>query len=157
MHKRSICMVQIILLMALERGFPWKPMKPPGSTTGISLLPVDVIILLPVRNEKGSNHLGFVALQNKSNLWVIKYSKYVNYHPELFSATGKLGCHLTCSDDQEFQFLYHSKLNNYIHDLTPSSMLNISSQTAYENVVFTQEEATALRHFLFQYWVSSLI
>ena len=110
------------------------------------------IPLLPVCNEKQPNCFKIVALQNKSNSWVIKYNKNVNYHPELISATGKLGCQLTCSD--EFQFLYHYELNNYVHDLTPSSVLNISSQTAYQNVVFTQEEATALRHFLFQYHVS---
>ena len=110
------------------------------------------IPLLPVCNEKGSNRFRIVALQNKYNSRVIKYNKNANYHPELISATGKLGCHLTCSD--EFRFLYHPELNNYVHDLTPSSVLNISSQTAYQNVVFTQEEATALRHFLFQYPVS---
>ena len=109
------------------------------------------IPLLPVCNEKDSNRFRIVALQNKSNSRVIKYNKNVNYHPELISATGKLGCHLTCSE--EFQFLYHSELNNYVHDLTPSSVLNISSQTTYQNVVFTQKEATALRYFLFQYRV----
>ena len=107
------------------------------------------IPLLPVCNEKDSNRFRIVALQNISSSRVIKYNKNVNNHPELISATGKLGCHLICSE-----FLYHSELNNYVHDLTPSSVLNISSQTAYQNVVFTQEEATALRHFLFQYHVS---
>ena len=107
------------------------------------------IPLLPVCNEKDSNAFKIVALQNKSNSRVIKYSKNVNCHPELISATGKLGCYLTCSE--EFPFLYHSELDDYVHDLIPSSVLNISSQTAYQNVVFTQEEATALRHFLFQY------
>ena len=107
------------------------------------------IPLLPICNEKDSNGFKIVSLQNKNNSRVIKYSKNIIYHPELISATGKLGCHLTCSD--EFQFLYHSELNNYVHDLTPSSVLNISSQTTYQNVIFTQEEATALRHFLFQY------
>ena len=109
------------------------------------------IPLLPVCNEKDSNSFKIVALQNKNYSQVIKYSKNIIYHPELISATGKLGCHLTCSD--EFQFLYHSELNNYVHDLTPSSVLNISSQTTYQNFVFTQEEATALRHFLLQYHV----
>ena len=83
---------------------------------------------------------------------MIKYNKNINYHPDLISAAGKLGCYLTCSD--EFQFLYHSELNNYVHDLTPSSVLNISSQTTYQNVTFTQGEATALRNFLFQYRVN---
>ena len=110
------------------------------------------IPLLPVCNGKDSNGFKIVALQNKSSSRVIKYNKNVNYHPELISATGKLGCYLTCSD--EFQFLYHSELNNYVHDLTPSSVLNISSQTTYQNVAFTQGEATALRNFLFQYRVN---
>ena len=106
------------------------------------------IPLIPVCNEKDSNGFKIVALKDKSNSRVIKYNKSINYHPELISATGKLGCYLTCSD--EFQFLYHSELNSYVHDLTPSSVLNISSQTTYQNVVFTQEEAKALRNFLFQ-------
>ena len=107
------------------------------------------IPLLPVCNKKDSNGFKIVALQNKRNSQVIKYDKNITYHPELISATGKLGCYLTCYE--EFQFLYHRELNNYVHDLTPSSVLNISSKTAYQDVVFTQEEATALRHFLFQY------
>ena len=110
------------------------------------------IPLLPICNGKDSNGFKIVALQNKSSSRVIKFSKSINYHPELISATGKLGCYLTCSG--EFQFLYHSELNNYIHDLTPSSVLNISSQTSYQNVIFTQEEAKALRHFLFQYHIN---
>ena len=111
------------------------------------------IPLLPVCNEKDSNRFKIVALKSKENSQVIKYNKNnINYHPELISATGKLGCHLTCSD--EFQFLYHSELNNYVLNLTSSSVLNISSQTAYQNIVFTEEEAKALRHFLFQYQVS---
>ena len=106
------------------------------------------IPLIPTCNEKDSNGFKIVALQNKSSSRVIKYNKNINYHPELISAAGKLGCYLTCSD--EFQFFYHSELNNYVHDLTPSSVLNISSQSTYQNVVFTQEEAKALRNFLFQ-------
>ena len=119
--------------------------------SGYSLSYFTGIPLLPVCNEKDSNGFKVVALQYKNNSRVIKYNKNIHYHPELISATGKLGCHLTCSD--EFQFLYHSELDNYIHDLTPSSVLNISSPT-YQNVVFTQQEAKVLRHFLFQYRIS---
>ena len=110
------------------------------------------IPLLPVCNGKDSNGFKIVALQNKSSSRVIKYNKNINYHPDLISATGKLGCYLTCSD--KFQFLYHFELTNYVHDLTPSSVLNISSQTIYQNVTFTQGEASALRTFLFQYRVN---
>ena len=112
------------------------------------------IPLLPVSNGKDSNGFKVVPLQNINNSRVIKYIKNIN--SEFISATEKLGCHLTCSD--EFQFLNHSELNNYVHDLTSSSVLNISSQTAYQNVVFTEEEATALRHFLFQdsFYLSSI-
>ena len=105
------------------------------------------IPLLPVCNGKDANRFKIVALQNKNDLQVIKYNKNTNYYPELISATVKLGCYLTSSD--EFQFLYHFELNGYVHDLTPSSVLDISYQTTYQDVAFTQEEAIALRHFLF--------
>ena len=107
------------------------------------------IPLVPVCNEKTGNGFKVVALQNKNNSKVIKYNKYTIHHPEVITATGKLGCHLTCFE--EFQFLYHPELIYYVHDLTPSSVLNISLQTSYQNIIFTQEEAIALRHFLFQY------
>ena len=107
------------------------------------------IPLIPICNEKTDNGFFTVALQTKSNSKVIKYNKYTNYHPELITAAGKLGCRLTCY--QEFQFLYHFELKDYVHDLTPSSVLNISSQTSYQKILFTQEEAIALRHFLFHY------
>ena len=107
------------------------------------------IPLVPVCNEKTGNGFKVVALQNKNNSKVIKYNKYTIYHPEVITAAGKLGCHLTCFE--EFQFLYHPELIYYVHDLTPSSVLNISLQTSYQNIVFTQEEAMALRYFLFQY------
>ena len=107
------------------------------------------ITLLPVCNGKGSNGFKVVALQNKSTSKVIIYNQSVNFYSELINAAGKLNCFLTCSD--EFQFLYHFQLTNYVHDLTPSSLLTISSQVRYQNVVFTNDEATALRHFIFQY------
>ena len=107
------------------------------------------IPLLPIINGRKSDCFQIVSLQNRNDSWVIKYS---NCHPDLVAATSKLGCYLTCSD--KFQFLFHSELNKYVHDLTVSSVLNISSShTAYEQAKFTQEEATALRHFLFQRYV----
>ena len=109
------------------------------------------ITLLPVCNGKSSDRFKVVALQNKSTSQVIKYNQSANFYSELVNAAGKLSCFLTCSD--EFQFLYHFELTNYVHDLTPSSLLNISSQVRYHNVVFTHDEATALRHFIFQYRV----
>ena len=109
------------------------------------------ITLLPVCNEKSSDRFKIVALQNKSTSQVIKYNQSANFYSDLVNAAGKLGCFLTCND--EFQFLYHFELTNYVHDLTPSSLLTISSQIRYQNVVFTHDEATALRHFIFQYCV----
>ena len=109
------------------------------------------IPLLPICNSKNYNGFKVVALQNKINSWVIKYNRNVSSRPALIAAAEKLGCNLTCSED--FQFLYHFELNNYVNDLTPSTVLNISSQTSYQNIVFTQEEATALRHFIFQYHI----
>ena len=107
------------------------------------------ITLLPICNEKSSRGFKVVALHNKSNSQVIKYNQSVNIYSELIDAAGKLSCYLTCSD--KFEFLYHHELASYVHDLTPSSLLAISSQVRYQNVVFTQEEAEALRHFIFQY------
>jgi len=107
------------------------------------------IPLIPVCNEKSSNGFKVVALQNKSSSRIIKYNQNINFYSELITAAGKLSCFLTCTD--EFKFLYHSQLTNYVHDLIPSSLLNISSQTLHQNVVFTEEEASALRHFIFQY------
>ena len=107
------------------------------------------IPLLPIINEKKSDCFQIVSLRDKNDSWVIKYN---NCHDDLITATSKLGCYLTCSD--KFQFLFHSELNKYVHDLTASSVLNISSsQTTYEHAKFTQGEATALRHFLFQHHV----
>ena len=107
------------------------------------------ITLLPICNEKDSHGFKVVALHNISNSRVIKYNQSVNFYSELIDAAGKLGCHLTCSD--EFEFLYHHELSRYVHDFSPSTLLTIASQVRYQNVVFTQEEAEALRHFIFQY------
>ena len=109
------------------------------------------ITLLPVCNGKSTNGFKIVALQNRSVSQVIKYNQSANFYSELIDAAGKLSCFFTCSD--EFQFLYHFELTNYVHDLTPSSLLTISSQVRYQNVRFTHDEATALRHFIFQYRV----
>ena len=107
------------------------------------------ITLLPVCNGKDSSGFKVIALQNKSTSQVIIYNQIINFYSELINAAGKLNCFLTCSD--EFKFLYHFQLTNYVHDLTPSSLLTISSQVRYQNIVFTNDEATALRHFIFQY------
>ena len=106
--------------------------------------------LLPVCNDKTSGGFKVVAIQNKHQSRVIKYSQSANFYSELINAAGKLGCYLTSSE--EFQFLYHYELTNYVHELTQSSILTISSQQVrYQHIVFTHDEATALRHFLFQY------
>ena len=108
------------------------------------------ISLLPVCNDKTSDGFKVVAIQNKHQSRVIKYNQSANFYSELINAAGKLGSFLTSSE--EFQFLYHYELTNYVHELTQSSILTISSQQVrYQHVVFTHDEATALRHFLFQY------
>ena len=108
------------------------------------------IRLLPVCYNKNSNGFKVVALQTKSMSQVIKYSQSVNFSSELINAAGKLDCYLTCRE--EFQFLYHPELANYVHDLTPSSLLTISSQMrCYQNAKFTSVEARELRRFIFQH------
>ena len=110
------------------------------------------ICLIPVSNEKSSKGFKVVALQTRKSSKVIKYSSNASFYPELVSAAGKLGCYLICSE--EFDYLYHSELKKYVYDLTPASLLTIASQASYQNVLFTQNEAKALRHFIFQYPVS---
>ena len=109
------------------------------------------IRLLPVCYEKDRDSNGFkvVTLQNKSVSQVIKYNQLVNFSSGLINAAGKLDCYLTCSE--KFQFLYHSELSNYVHDLTPVSLLTISSKASYQDAEFTSNEARALRRFIFQY------
>ena len=107
------------------------------------------IPLLPICNEKSSKGFKVVALQNKSKSLVIKYYRSAYFNPKLIDAVGKLGCSLTCS--QDFKFLHRIDLNDYVHDFTPSSVLSISSQMMSQSFTFTQEEAKALRCFLFQY------
>ena len=110
------------------------------------------ICLIPVSNEKSSEGFKVVALQTRKSSKIIKYSSSANFYPELIPAAGKLGCHLTCSE--EFEYLYHSELKKYVYDLTPASLLTIASQASYQNVLFTQDEAKALKYFIFQYPVS---
>ena len=125
----------------LKKFWNWVSVRTLSSFVGITLL--------PVCNGKSTNGFKVVALRNKSASQVIKYNQSTNFYSELIDAAGKLSCLLTCSD--EFQFLYHFELTNYVHDLTPSSLLTISSQVRYQSVAFTHDEATALRHFIFQY------
>ena len=110
------------------------------------------IRVIPVSNEKTSNGFKVVALQTKKSSKIIKYSRNASFYPELVPAAGKLGCYLTCSE--EFGYLYHAELKKYVNDLTPASLLTIASQTNYQNVLFIQDEARALRYFIFQYPVS---
>ena len=107
------------------------------------------ISLIPVCNDKDSNGFKVVVLQNKKSSKIIEYNRNASFYPELVPAAGKLGCYLTCSE--EFNYLYHKELKNYVHDLTPASLLTITSQINYKYIAFTQDEARALRHFIFQY------
>ena len=104
------------------------------------------IPLVPICNRKNSRGFSVVALQSKSNSKVIKYN---TINPKLIDPVIKLGCSLTCS--HEFKFLHHINLSDYVHDFTPSSVLSVSSQMMCQNITFTQEEAKALRYFVFQY------
>ncbi|XP_065903891.1 sacsin-like [Dysidea avara] len=113
------------------------------------------ISLIPICNEKTVNAFRVMPLLKKSNSNVLKFSSNISSirfgHTSLVSAAGKLDCYLTSAND--FEFLYHAELNNYICELSSSCLLTISSQSNYQSVVFTQEEAVALREFLFQYYI----
>ena len=118
-----------------------------------SLLPFVGISLIPICNEKTSNGFKVIPLLQKGKSKLLKFSSSVGYdQANLVSAAGKLGCYLTSSD--EFEFLYHSELKNCHRELLPSHLLSISSQSAYQSVTFTQEEAMTLRQFLFQYRIN---
>ena len=104
------------------------------------------ISLLPICNGKNLKGFNVVPLQSKSKSRVLKYN---TLNPELIDAVTKLGCSLTCS--QDFKFLCHINISDYVHDFSPSSVLSIASQKLYQNITFTQEEANLLRHFIFQY------
>ena len=110
------------------------------------------ICLVPICNEKNSNGFKVVALKSKDSSKIIQYSRNATFYPELIPATEKLDCYLTCCE--EFKFLYRFELKSYIHDLTPTSLLTIASEINYTTVTFTQDEAKALRHFIFQYPVN---
>ena len=108
------------------------------------------ISLIPICNEKTASGFRVMPLLQKSNSKILKFSSIS--HTSLVSAAGKLDCYLTSAND--FEFLYHSELKNYICELSPSYLLSISSQSDYQSEVFTQKEAVALREFLFQYPIS---
>ena len=110
------------------------------------------IRVIPVGNEKNSNGFKVITLQTRKSSKFIKYSKKASFYPELIPAAEKLGCYLTCSE--EFEYLYHAELKKYVYDLTPASLLTIASQANYQSILFTQDEARALRCFIFQYPVS---
>ena len=111
------------------------------------------IPLLPTSYSNGKSFkgkgFGVVALQNVSTSRVIKCDKTACLDFQLIKAAVKLGCFLI--NFQDFKFLNNINLNEYVHEFTPSSLLSISSQMRHQNFTFTQEEAKALRHFLFQY------
>ena len=111
------------------------------------------IPLVPVCGGKNSNGFKVVALSHRDYTHTFVYNRSASvFYSELVTGTEKLGCHLTCSDD--FPFLYHSELNNYVPQLSQSALLSIAAQINYQNVVFSQEEAKALKYFLFQHPVS---
>ena len=107
------------------------------------------IPLIPISNGMQDNRFKVVSLLYKNQSQVIKCSKNEVYDHEWISAAEKLGCYISFSDD--FRYLYHPELYNYIHSLSVSSFLNISLRLATKSAMFTSKEAKALRQFIFQY------
>ena len=111
------------------------------------------IPLIPVCGGRNSYGFKVVALTYRNCTRTFIYNRSANlFYTGLVSGAEKLGCHLTCSDD--FPFLYHSELINYVPQLSQSVLLSIAAQTSYQSTVFSQEEAKALKYFLFQHPVS---
>ena len=111
------------------------------------------IPLVPVCGGRNSYGFKVVALTHRNYTHTLVYNRSTSlFYAGLVSGAEKLGCHLTCSDD--FPFLYHSELINYVPQLSQSVLLSIAAQTSYQSTVFSQEEAKALKYFLFQHPVS---
>ena len=105
------------------------------------------IPLVPVCGKEKARGFKVVALTHKYFSQVFLCNKNAClFFSKLVDGAEKLGCHLTSSED--FPFLYHIEIDSYVHQLSQSSLLNVA-QTY--NVNFTQEEAKAIRHFLFHY------
>ena len=111
------------------------------------------IPLIPVCFGKDDNGFKVVELNYQESTQVFICNQSVSlFFCELVTAGEKLGCHMTSSE--EFTFLDCSKLSGYVPQLSQSLLLNAASHTYLENIFFSQEEATALRQFLFYYSIN---
>ena len=108
------------------------------------------IPLVPHSYSQTSEAFRIVPLLLKGCSQVIKCNQVEIHNSELISAIGKLGCCVSCSED--FMFFNHLELDDYVHTLSPSTVLSLSSRhTYFADVVFTNKEADVLREFLFQH------
>ena len=110
------------------------------------------IPLIPVCFGKDDNGFKVVELNYQENTQVFICNQSASlFFCELVTAGEKLGCHVTSSE--EFAFLDCSKLSGYVPQLSQSLLLNVSHANL-ENIFFSQEEATALRQFLFYHSIN---
>ena len=113
-----------------------------------SLSPFISIPLVPISNHMKNTKFKVVPLLCKDQSQVIKCSKNDIDDDKLITASEKLGCYISFTDD--FKYFYHPELDDCIHGLSPSSFLSISVRLSVKNAIFTTKEAKAIRHFLFQ-------
>ena len=109
------------------------------------------IPLVPISNNIKNSKFKVVPLLFKDWSQVIKCRKNDIDNDELITALEKLGCYISFTDD--FKYLYHPDLDDYIHGLSVSSVLNISLRFSVKNATFTSKEAKAVRQFLFQRYI----
>jgi len=94
-----------------------------------------------------------VPLLLKGNSKVIRCNQAETHSTELITATGKLGCYISCRE--HFKFFSHLDLDEYVHTLSPSNVLSLLSQHTYiADVKFTKNEADALRELFFQHKIA---
>ena len=106
------------------------------------------IPLVPISNNLMNSRFRIVCLLQKNQSRVIKCSKNDICDCELITAAEKLGCFISFSED--FKYLYHPDLDNYVHSLSLSSFLNISLRPSIKSAKFTSKQGRALRQFIFQ-------
>ena len=115
-----------------------------------SLSPFISIPLVPISNHtNNTKFIKVVPLLFKDQSPVIKCSKNNINDDELITASAKLGCYISFTDD--FKYFNHHELDDYIHGLSPLSFLSISLRLSFKHATFTTKEAKAIQHFLFQH------
>ena len=106
--------------------------------------------LVPINYKQTSKAFRIVPLLKKHQSPVLLCDRDESISSEFINAAGKLGCYICCTDD--FTFLSHSELDDFVHTLSPHTFLRVlSSRLASTDVNFTNEEADVLQDFLFQY------